>query len=471
MVGFRIQNIDSIKSIFICPKCLLLLRDPVQLINCGHRLCQSCIDEQKGNMIICGECFQKTSREKVKLDRGFRNDMQTLLIVCILCNWTDILKKYQDHLDEIHPNPICAYCEEKFLTVNDINRHLQYDCEKIPVYCPMKEFGCEQIILRFNLNEHYRSEQHQMTLMNVFHHLKTSDHPINASQLTLENHTNQLQDIVGSINILSDSIQILNEDQTRLNTESIHCQNTLDHLTQDVSTVKKSIQEQNAFLNGTIVNHGILQQDIQSMGQKVLDMNTNTNNGIFIWIIRNVQTRMDEARSGKQTSIYSSPFYSSSTGYKMCLSLYLNGDGNARQTHISLFFVLMRGEYDAILKFPFHYKVIFCLYDQTDTKNHIIDSFRPDIKSNSFQRPTTDMNTASGIPKFVPLTIFQQEKNPYVLNDTMFINVMIDYNNTPKTLLPYVFNINPGLTIPIQQTMIRKEVEKQQQTSMNIAKN
>ncbi|CAF1512425.1 unnamed protein product, partial [Adineta steineri] len=94
------------------------------------------------------------------------------------------------------------------------------------------------------------------------------------------------------INILSDSIQILNEDQTRLNTESIHCQNTLDHLTQDVSTVKISMQEQNAFLDGTIVNHEILQQDIQSMGQKVLDMNTNTNNGIFIWKISNVQTRM-----------------------------------------------------------------------------------------------------------------------------------------------------------------------------------
>ena len=49
----------------------------------------------------------------------------------------------------------------------------------------------------------------------------------------------------------------------------------------------------------------------------------------------------------------------------MCLRLYLNSDGNAHETHVSLFFVLMSGEYDAILKFPFEYKLIFCLFDQT----------------------------------------------------------------------------------------------------------
>jgi hypothetical protein len=48
MVGFRIQNLDTIPPVYCCPRCLLLLRDPVQLTNCGHRQCQSCIDEQIG---------------------------------------------------------------------------------------------------------------------------------------------------------------------------------------------------------------------------------------------------------------------------------------------------------------------------------------------------------------------------------------------------------------------------------------
>lgn len=41
----------------------------------------------------------------------------------------------------------------------------------------------------------------------------------------------------------------------------------------------------------------------------------------------------------------------------MCLRLYLNGDGTGRGTHLSLFFVVMRGKCDALLKWPFCQKV------------------------------------------------------------------------------------------------------------------
>jgi hypothetical protein len=170
-----------------------------------------------------------------------------------------------------------------------------------------------------------------------------------------------------------------------------------------------------------------------------------------------------DAQAERRTSIYSAPFYTSPTGYKMCARLYLYGDGNARRTHMSLFSVLMRGEYDAILKFPFHFKITFCLYDQTNQQRHIIDSFRPDTKSNSFQRPRSDMNIASGIPKFVPLSILQQEGNPYIRDDVMFIKVMVDFNDMPKALVPYALSLNPGLPTPMQQTMIQQEITRRQE--------
>jgi hypothetical protein len=125
--------------------------------------------------------------------------------------------------------------------------------------------------------------------------------------------------------------------------------------------------------------------------------------------------------------------------------LYLHGNGNARRTHVSLFFVLMRSEYDAILKFPFSYKVAFCLFDQSGAQKHIIDSFRPDTKSNSFQRPRSEMNIASGIPKFLPLSVIHQDNNPYVNDDVMFIKVMVDFDNTPHPVWPDVFRLNQGL--------------------------
>ena len=170
-----------------------------------------------------------------------------------------------------------------------------------------------------------------------------------------------------------------------------------------------------------------------------------------------------DAQSERQTSIYSPPFYSSPLGYKMRLRAYLNGDGHARRTHLSLFFVLMRNSYDAVLKFPFDYKVTFCLYDQTSNQHHIVDSFRPDIRSNSFQRPKSEMNIASGIPKFVPLEMIQRGDSPYVRDDTMFIKVMVDFSNTPKLILPFIFNLDPGLPTHIQQTRIKEELERLEQ--------
>jgi hypothetical protein len=48
MVGFDCRDIDAVQSTYKCPHCSLLLRDAVQLLDCGHRMCQSCVDDQQG---------------------------------------------------------------------------------------------------------------------------------------------------------------------------------------------------------------------------------------------------------------------------------------------------------------------------------------------------------------------------------------------------------------------------------------
>uniref|UniRef100_A0A4W5KUA4 MATH domain-containing protein n=1 Tax=Hucho hucho TaxID=62062 RepID=A0A4W5KUA4_9TELE len=117
-------------------------------------------------------------------------------------------------------------------------------------------------------------------------------------------------------------------------------------------------------------------------------------------------------------------FYSSKYGYKMCLRLYLNGDGTGRGTHLSLFFVVMRGKCDALLKWPFSQKVTLMLLDQNN-REHIIDAFRPDVSSTSFQRPISEMNIASGCPLFCPLAKLTG-KSSYLRDDTIFIKAIVD---------------------------------------------
>ena len=80
-------------------------------------------------------------------------------------------------------------------------------------------------------------------------------------------------------------------------------------------------------------------------------------NGTFVWRIPDVTRRIREAKSGRVSSIYSPPFYTGRTGYKMCIRAYLNGDGIGESSHLSLFFVIMKGEYDPLLVWPFDHKV------------------------------------------------------------------------------------------------------------------
>jgi hypothetical protein len=70
------------------------------------------------------------------------------------------------------------------------------------------------------------------------------------------------------------------------------------------------------------------------------------------------------------------------------------------------------------------------------------------------------MNIASGIPKFFHLAMIQQEGNPYVRDDIMFIKVMVDFGDMPKTLLRYALSLNPGLPMHIQQIKIEEEAER-----------
>ena len=142
--------------------------------------------------------------------------------------------------------------------------------------------------------------------------------------------------------------------------------------------------------------------------------------------------------------------------------LYLNGDGNARNSHMSLFFVLLRGRYDAILKFPFSFKVTFCLFDQTAQQRHIVDSFRPDIKSSSFQRPRSEMNIASGIPKFTPLSTIQMSNSPYVRDDTMFIKIMVDSVDRSDELSQYAIALDPGLPRHVRQQIVNDRNKESQ---------
>lgn len=312
------------------------------------------------------------------------------------------------------------------------------------------------------LNEHYSSATHQTILLQLVKDFVQRLHDIPRDD---DRHFDQKapdnSEIFESINTLAEGLSCLTDDNVNNYRQVVILQNQLSQHNETLGQMKKSVDECGQSLHANQINQNILQTEIESIKQTLTESTgLSTNDGSFVWRISDVAEKIQNALNDRQTSIYSPPFYSSPTGYKMCMRLYLNGDGNARRTHMSLFFVLMRGDYDAILPWPFQHKIYFCLYDQTGNQRHIVDSFRPDVKSNSFQRPRSNMNIASGIPKFFPAAMFQQENNAYIRDDCMFIRCIVDLAAIPKTVLPFITRLNPALPTAMQYEMVQAEIQK-----------
>ena len=157
-----------------------------------------------------------------------------------------------------------------------------------------------------------------------------------------------------------------------------------------------------------------------------------TYNGTLLWKIDNFSRRRQEAVDGKTLFLYSTPFYTSRPGYKMFARVYLNGDGLGKGTHLSFFFVVMRGPFDALLTWPFKQKVTISLINQSE-KKHVTDSFRPDPQSSSFQRPgRKEVNVASGCPMFI--RVEHLLNGGFVKDDSIFLKVVVDTSDLPNVV-------------------------------------
>ncbi|KAL5487178.1 hypothetical protein EMCRGX_G019750 [Ephydatia muelleri] len=183
----------------------------------------------------------------------------------------------------------------------------------------------------------------------------------------------------------------------------------ISQLKMQISTIEKKVQAK--------------ETESEDRGFRLSLLENVSYDGTMIWKIPQFAQRMTDAQSGKYTSIFSLPFYTSRYGYKLCLRLYILGDGIGKGTHMSLFFVVMRGEFDNILQWPFTHKVTFRLLNQIGGKD-IVDGFLPDPMSSSFLRPKTDMNVASGCPRFV--TLSDLRTGGFIVDDTVFIKVKVD---------------------------------------------
>jgi TNF receptor-associated factor 4 len=140
---------------------------------------------------------------------------------------------------------------------------------------------------------------------------------------------------------------------------------------------------------------------------------------------------------------YSQGIYTSPGGYKMCLSVYANGNGGATGSHVSCFVHLMRGEYDHLLEWPFKGEVMVELLNQLEDKRHEREIFQfNDLTPIEYRCRvlSNDIGRGGGVQKFIPHP--QLNFNPslncqYLKDDTVYFRMSMKVSSLTK---PWLIN-------------------------------
>ena len=370
-------------------------------------------------------------------DRFVKREISNLDVMCIYygCNWEGKFNK-----DYFHHKSVCRFrSAASDLLMFPINAsptqsingglHELVEMQSWEQQCPLQPLGCsnEVFVDSDELAEHMQEEKydHLLIIANRVQLLtekiqrlpattcrNSEMSPRHQDPLVAERqkyHEVPSQQSNESNNFLAENLQEMEAMVSSMREEFEVQDKEISSLRSQVMRVEKQIRSKNAELEDRDFQLALLE--------------SSNHDGSMIWKLPQFSQHKADAENDKHTSIRSLPFYSGRYGYKMCLRLYINGDGIGKGTHLSLFFVVMCGEFDNILQWPFQHKVTFKLINQAGGED-IICTLQPDPSSCFFRKPKSDMNIASGCPQFVTHT--ELERGGFIVDDTIFIKCTID---------------------------------------------
>ncbi|XP_043534270.1 TNF receptor-associated factor 2-like isoform X2 [Chiloscyllium plagiosum] len=379
---------------YYCGACEHLMRDPVQT-ECGHRFCLECHWALLKESMPCPSCLRDNGMvengscatlEKCFRDRAIAKEILNLQVYCRNegCDWSGPLRELEVSGADLHQHKLSC-----------IQQHLDYMLEAF----------------RQGLAKQAPGSGASLALPEGV--LGDSDGE------ELPRDTEEQHDLRVRVQTFENIVTVLNREVANTSNTLMAQERKLKEQETVTTQLRNKIQqhEKSICLKDLVIADLQLRLDI---------LEHTSYDGTLVWAISDFTRKMQDAIDRKVPSIFSPPFFTAHCGYVLCLRLYLNGDGIGANTHLSLFLVIMKGKYDAILEWPFSKKVTFRLLDQSARRQHVVTAFKPDISSASFQRPVQAMNIASGCPEFLPLTQLHANWQGYVTDDVMFIKASVD---------------------------------------------
>ncbi|XP_067125094.1 TNF receptor-associated factor 4-like [Centruroides vittatus] len=457
MPGHDIEFRSVLKRRYTCPLCRLPMREPVRITTCGHRFCDTCLqDYLSEGVFTCPEDRLPLDYAKVYPDPDAEATIMGSMVYCIHykegCKWTDELRKLQAHLNtcKYDTTPCtnqcgamiprllmedhllftcpkrrtrCDFCGRDF-SGESLQNHVGC-CQYEPVYCENK---CGTKVQRRFMNNHRLNDCTKRLV------------PCRYCQKefvfdTLQNHTAKCPRYPLPCPNRCEVVKVPREElETHMND---HCSAVVMHCAfKDMGCKFKgpwfALDQHN---EESVKSHLVLmcglvsrqQHQISALRSALHNMTLNTS-GVLLWKINDYNQKLTEAKSKEGFELCSIPFYSSQHGYKLMATVFLNGNGAGEGTHLSIYIKLLPGDYDSLLPWPFSHTVSFTLYDQSSTPDkacNIVESFVPDPTWKNFQRPSREPDALGfGFPRFVSQETLR--KRNYIRDDTLFIKVKVD---------------------------------------------
>ncbi|XP_066917356.1 TNF receptor-associated factor 4-like [Clytia hemisphaerica] len=386
-----VEKLDRERDDIKCAICFMVLREPLQGSKCGHRYCKKCIEEfHEKNPKKCPQDWQDNEWFK---DLGKEREILDLKIRCQNhrdgCTWQNELRDQEEHLKTCDFETIqCNLrCGEAVLRKNLIN-HLDKDCPFIST-CEYSDFGCLFKGTRDQLYNHMSQAINQHFSLEVKHEIrnfkkefsdKLQEKDLRIQKITKEFDA-QLKEKDDEIKQLREDVDCAKKDLQRTSNENKENHKAIEETKRDFNRVidETKIEQQKA-LNKSM--------EIMSMMFDIMDKNTHefTNGSLrersdhvhnlnkklakenkltlqilrlpqcpyYSFTIENFKTQFEEAK--KTNKRISSPNFLTINGYLGRLNIYLNGGGNGKDSHVTVFFRNLKGPYDNSLKWPIPWK-------------------------------------------------------------------------------------------------------------------
>ena len=422
-VKYRYPLVDDLPEDFKCPLCLDVLLEPMLTNCCGHHFCNECIDDlrQKAKPAIpkdddgvsCPMCQCKAKGGfTLVLDKRTKRMLRSLKVECpnrqAGCEWIGDVAGLNEHVETrckhairactkgcgalLLPSEldehllsvcrkrdvVCQYCGEiklfgdmeshckvcpnmpvscpnccniQGLTRRDTESHL-VECPLQEVYCEFDATGCKQTLLRKDLSKHM--ETHAQ------HHLGLVLHDVTGLREALQKRDQTLAQLERK---LHEKDQEVDDIRRSLYKMKFDFQQKLEQQSADLEA---KLRDAEGHLNRQVQQQVGMHEDGQNTA-KIENRLQTLELLIAVPPYYFTLTNYSLHKHGK-TVWMCAPFFTSLGRYKMAVEVSSSGEGTGKNTHVSVYIRIMRGEYDHNLKWPLSAKVTVQLISQVDRR-------------------------------------------------------------------------------------------------------